>query len=385
MDHIVLERGEIANTWKTERWDSLRLLTPNWQARLPGYAYQGPDPDGFMTVPEVIGFIEDYAAFINAPVEPRTTVTSVQPADDGYRVCSDRGTWRCRAVVLAGGAFQQPQLPAASDAVPADIRQVAAGEYRNPEQLDPGGVLVVGASATGVQLADEIHRSGRPVTLAVGEHVRMPRTYRDRDIFWWMDAAGILDERYDEVDDIKRARNVPSPQLIGARNGGNLDLNALSAMGVRLVGRLAGVGDGRFQFSGSLPNVCALADLKMQRLLDTIDDWAGRNLEASGLPVPERFARTWTVDNPPLVIDPKREGIRTIVWATGFKPDFSWLEAPVLDRKGWIRHDGGVVASPGMYVLGLTFLRRRKSSFIHGAEDDAQDLAGHLAAYLHNG
>lgn len=382
IDHVILERGDVANTWKTERWNSLRLLTPNWQTRLPGYEYAGEDRDGFMTVAEVVGFIEGYSEHIAAPVETGTTVTSVEAAGGGYRVRTDRGDWHCRALVLASGAYNLPHYPPVSDAVPAWVTQLGAGRYRSPADLDDGGVLVVGASATGVQLADEIHRSGRPVTLAVGEHVRMPRTYRGRDIFWWMEAAGILDERYDEVDDITRARNVPSPQLVGTSERATLDLNALSDAGIKLVGRLMGAGNGKLQFSGSLRNVCTLADLKMNRLLDTIDEWADEHMTEPGIPGPERPAATRVEESPPLVIDPESAGIRSIVWATGFKPDFSWLDVPVLDRKGGIRHDGGVVASPGMYVMGLTFLRRRKSSFIHGAKDDARELAAHLATYL---
>lgn len=382
IDHVVLERGEVANSWKTERWDSLRLLTPNWQSRLPGHAYGGPDPDGFMSVAELVEFIEGYAALISAPTETGTAVTSVRAVDGGYEVRTDRGDWRCRSVVLASGACNAPSIPAASTAVPADIAQLSAMEYRNPDQLDDGGVLVVGASATGLQLAHEIHRSGQPVTLAVGEHVRMPRVYRGRDIQWWMDVAGILDERYDEVDDIVRARNVPSPQLVGTPGRATLDLNALTDIGVKLVGRFAGVGSGKAQFSGSLRNVCALADLKMRRLLDTIDEWAGEDGVGAEVDEPHRFPATRVEESPPLSIDFAKAGIRTVLWATGYRPDYSWLEVPVLDRKGRVRHDGGLAAAPGMYVLGLTFLRRRKSSFIHGAEDDARDLAAHLASYL---
>ena len=177
-------------------------------------------------------------------------------------------------VVLATGACNIPCVPRLAEAVPATIRTLTPMAYRNPDQLEQGGVLVVGASATGIQLADEIHRSGRPVTLAVGEHIRAPRTYRGRDIQWWMDAAGVLDQRYDEVDDLARARKVPSLQLVGSPERTMLDLNALTAIGVSLVGRLAGLNDGRLLFSGSLANQCALSDLKMGRLLDTIDRWA---------------------------------------------------------------------------------------------------------------
>ena len=381
IDHIVIERGEVANSWRTERWDSLRLLTPNWQCRLPGYAYADNDPDGFMTMPEVVSFIDGYAQLIDAPVQTGTAVTAVTANAGGYAVATERGEWRSRCVVLASGACNAPSIPGLAAELPASIASVTALDYRSPERLPDGGVLVVGASATGLQVSEEIARSGRPVTLAVGEHVRMPRVYRDRDIQWWMQRTGLLDDRYDEMDDLTRARNLPSPQLVGSPERKTLDLNVLSALGVRLVGRLMGLGDGRAQFSGSLPNVCTLADLKMNRLLNSIDEWATQH-EARAEPG-ERFAKTVVPDAPSLGFDLVKEGIETVVWATGYRPDYSWLDVPVLDRKGRIRHDGGVVAdAPGMVVMGLTFLRRRKSSFIHGAEDDARDLAGHLAGHL---
>jgi len=274
--------------------------------------------------------------------------------------------------VLACGAAALPAVPALARLVPAGITSVTPAGYRNPGQLPAGGVLVVGASASGVQLADELARSGRPVTLAVGEHVRMPRTYRGRDIVWWLDAAGVLDQRYDEVDDLVRARNVPSMQLVGSP-GRTVDLNALSSAGVRLTGRLAGIAGGVAQFSGSLPNVCALADLKLGRLLNTIDAWAG----GAG----ERFAPT-IVRAAPLSLDLRSGEISTIIWATGYRPDLSFLEVPVLDRRGRVAHDGGVTASPGLYLIGLPFLRRRKSTLIDGAAADAAELTAHLAGRL---
>jgi len=385
IDHVVLERGEVANSWRTERWDSLRLLTPNWQSRLPGYGYQGDDPDGYRTMPEVIAFIDRYAEVISAPVETRTRVTSVADADGGYRVETDKGDWRCRAVVVATGACNIPSVPAVAEAVPPGVATVTSMAYRNPDQLPDGGVLVVGASATGTQLADEIHRSGRPVTIAVGEHIRAPRVYRGRDIEWWMDKAGVLDERYDEVDDINRARRVPSLQLTGSDKRTTLDLNALSAIGVKLVGRLAGMNDGMAQFSGSLRNLCALSDLKMNRLLNTLDEWATETGVDGEAEPPHRLPPTEVEDSPPLVMNLAAAGIHTIIWATGYRPDLSWLQVPVLDRKGRIRHDGGVVEWPGLYLMGLQFLRRRKSALIDGAGDDARDLSDHLASYLDGG
>jgi len=382
IDHVVLERGEVANSWKTERWDSLRLLTPNWQSRLPGFGYEGDEPDGFRDMAETIAFIERYAAFISAPVRTHSPVTRVRRIDGRYRVTTDRGTWTTKALVIATGACNVPIVPPFATAVPHAIAQLTAMEYRNPWQVAEGGVLVVGGSATGTQIADELHRSGRPVTLSVGEHVRVPRVYRGRDIKWWMDRCGVLDERYDEYDNLERVRSLPSLQLTGSPERRTLDLNALTDVGVRIVGRLAGIGDGKAQFSGSLRNLCELADLKMNRLLDRIDEWVEESDLDGAVDPPHRFDATRVVASPPLALDLTTGEIRTIVWATGYRPDHSWIDLPVFDRKGRIRHDGGVVAAPGAYLMGIPFLRRRKSSLIDGAADDARDLSAHLADFL---
>jgi len=381
IDHIVLESGEVAHSWRTQRWDSLRLLTPNWMTRLPGYAYRGNDPDGYLAVSDVVELIAGYAKETAAPVRANTTVTSVRQTERGYVVRTDQGSWLARSVVLAPGASTVAKVPALQAGVPAGITTLTPAEYRNPGELPDGGVLVVGASASGIQIAAELHRSGRPVTLAVGEHVRMPRTYRGKDILWWMDAAGLLDERYDHIPDLARARHLPSMQLIGSPDRVTLDLNSLRELGVRLVGRFTGIRDGIAQFSGSLPNMFALADLKLGRLLDTIDAWATE----TGLDIsdpPRRFAPTAVPDSAPLTIGLRSGEIRTILWATGFRPDLSWLDVPVFDRKGDIRHDGGVTMSPGLYLMGMPFLRRRKSSFIDGAAADTADLSDHLAHHL---
>lgn len=384
IDHVILERGEVANSWVTERWDSLKLLTPNWLSRLPGFRYAGPNPDGYMSMPEVIEFVKAYAEFARAPVMPGTEVTRVQPVDAGYHVQTNSGDWFARTVVIASGAFNLPLIPGISQALPKQIMQRSAQDYRRPDELEEGGVMVVGASATGLQLADEIQDSGRPVTLAVGEHVRMPRTYRGRDIQHWMHVVGLLDERFDDIDDIERARGVPSPQLVGSDDFRTLDLNALRAKGVRLAGKLAGTRGNKVQFSGSLRNTCKLADLKMNRMLDAIDDWIAECGDEQSAANAERYSPT-AIDNAPcLELDLEDQRIRTVIWATGFRPDYSWLDVPVLDRKGRIRHAGGVADAPGLYVMGLPYLRRRKSSFIHGAEDDAMDLAEHLATYLNS-
>ena len=378
----MLERGEVANSWRRERWDSLRLLTPNWQCRLPGQRYEGPEPDGYLTMGEVTEFIERFAKVSDAPVRAGANVTSVRRTDDGYHLTTSRGEIACRAVVIASGACNQPAVPRFTAGVPASVEQLTPFDYRDPGQLPDGGVLVVGASATGVQLAAELQRSGRPVTLSVGEHVRLPRTYRGRDVLWWMSASGLWDQRYDEIEDLTRARRLPSPQLAGTPGRTTLDLNALASMGVELVGRWAAVRDGRALFSGGLRNMFSLADLKMERLLGTFDEWARAGGHDAAVGPPERFAPTAVPGSARLQLDLHSGEIRAIVWATGFRPDYGWLDVAVVDPKGQLRHEGGVLDSPGLYALGLPVLRRRKSTFIHGTEDDAREVIDHLGGYL---
>jgi len=384
IDHVVLERGaRVANTWRTERWDSLTLLTPNWQSRLPGFGYEGVRPDAFRTLGETIEFLDAYARLVAPPLRLHCPVTAVRARDGGYEIESVDGTWRCRAVVIATGAFNIARVPELAGALPPDIVQITPAQYRSVSELPDGGVLVVGAAATGAQLADEICRAGRDVTLAVGEHVRAPRTYRGRDIQWWMDATSLNNETFDQVENLNRARSLPSFQLAGYCDRRDIDLNALRAIGVHLVGRLAGIRDGKLQLSGSLRNVCELADLKLNRLLNSFDQWATeRGIDCELEPV-HRLAPTRVDAVPPLGLDLARRGIRTVLWATGFRAEYRWLQVPVLDRKGNLVHEGGVVTgAPGLYVLGLPFLRRRKSSLIDGVGDDARDLSAHLAAYL---
>jgi putative flavoprotein involved in K+ transport len=336
-----------------------------------------------MTMSVVVDYIAGYASAIDAPVQTQCEVTSVRVSGDGFEVISADGEWRAATVVLASGPYHRADLPAVARDVPANVTSITPADYRNPDQLEEGGVLVVGAAATGIQLADEIQRSGRPVTLAVGGHVRLPRLYRGRDIRWWLDVAGVLNERYDEVDDVVRARHVASFQLVGSPSRATIDLNSLQEIGVRVVGRLGGITtEGVAQFSGSLRNQCALADLKLGRLLDTLDAWSADHQLDSSFDPPERSTPTEVPANPPLMISLRSGEIKTIVWATGYRPEYPWLEVPVLDGKGRVAHDGGVTACPGLYLLGANFLRRRKSGFIDGVGEDARDISAHLAAYL---
>jgi putative flavoprotein involved in K+ transport len=380
VDHLILERGAVANSWRTERWDSLTLLTPNWANGLPGAPYEGAEPDGFMPVSELVERFEAYASTIDAPIQDDTTVTNVVRTGSNYRLYTNHGPVLCETLVLATGACNRPKVPAIRSAVPPGLFQTTPLAYRRPSDLPYGGVLIVGASASGVQLAREIHSSGRPVTLAVGNHTRLPRSYRGRDIEWWLNATGLHDVTFDEIDDLDRARQTPSGQLIGSHE--KVDLNGLQDLGIEVVGRLADIRDGQALFSGGLANAIASADLKMNRLLNSIDEWiVAQGLETE-MPAPEVFVQTRVPTVPRLMRSLTDGTIRTVVWATGYSPDFSWLDLPVFDRRGRLRHYGGVVDVPGLYVMGLPFMRRRKSQQILGAGDDAADLAGHLVSKL---
>ncbi|HYH17910.1 MAG TPA: NAD(P)-binding domain-containing protein [Azospirillum sp.] len=380
IDHVVLDRGRVGERWRSERWDSLRLLTPNWMSRLPGWSYRGPDPDGYMTMPEVVRYLEDYARSSAAPVETGTVVRVVERTPDGYRVETNRGVRATRVVVIATGQCDVPMVPAMARHLPADIRQITPQHYRNPDQLPEGGVLVVGASATGVQLAEELQGSGRPVTLSVGRHTRLPRLYRGRDIMWWMDRIGVLNERADGARDLGRARAQPSLQLVGHPDRRTIDLAALRAQGVRIIGRMAGVDGIHVRVRDDLAATTAAAQATLERLLARIDAAAGN----AGPPMAE-VLRPIVPERSPEILDLRAEGIRSVVWATGYRRDYGWLKAPVLDAAGEVVHHGGITPSPGLYVLGLRFLRRRKSNFLDGvgadAEELAEDILGHLAKH----
>jgi putative flavoprotein involved in K+ transport len=378
IDHVLLERGRVAERWRSERWDSLRLLTPNWQTRLPWFGYDGPEPDGFMTMPEVVGFLNQYAQSFNAPVEAGTTVLSVAPSSLGFRAWTNRDTWVAGTVVIATGHCDVPFVPAAASRVPARIHQLTPAAYRNPSQLPEGGVLVVGASASGIQLAEEIHLSGRPVTLSVGSHTRVPRRYRGRDIMWWLDRAGILGQTAEEVHDVEISRAEPSLQLVGRDT--TLDLSALRALGVRVAGRLLSADRDWLRFADDVASTTVAADIKLAALLQRLDEFAthiGESFEQ------EPFTPIWPLfmnDSVPLTL--RTSDIRTIVWATGYRRAYRWLQVPVLDSKGEIRHRGGVTPFPGLYAIGLYFLRQRNSNFIDGVGADAFRLAEHVQAHL---
>lgn len=383
IEHVVLERARIGERWRTERWDSLRLLTPNWMSRLPGYQYDGPDPDDYMTMPEIVRYLERYAEISRVPLETGTSVQQLERSGDLFRIKTDRGVWAARNVVMATGYCDLPAIPRMSEQLPSDILQLAPTEYRNPGQLPAGGVLVVGAAASGVQLAEELAESGRSVTLAVGRHTRMPRSYRGKDILWWLDRMGILAESVDNVFDLDISRHQPAFQLVGRPDHTSIDLGQLSARGIRIVGRARGADGYRMFFEDNLLYTTTSADAKLASLLSRIDAFVEQNDGLKGqVTEAEPFVPTWQKffsAQSTTRCDLFAEGIRTVIWATGFRRSYPWLRIPVLDERGEIRHDRGITPQPGLCVLGLQFQSRRNSAFIDGVGHDAAELARHIA------
>jgi len=377
VEHVVIERGRIANAWRTARWDSFRLLSPNWMTRLPGYQYDGSDPDGYMKTSELLQFFETYAARIDAPVEEHTRVRAVRRRDEGFEIATEHGYWTADSVVIATGSNSSPRIPAFASALDADIAQFTAATYRRPAQLGEGTVLVVGASATGAQLATELRASGHEVVIAVGHHVRLPRRYRGADVLAWLDRTGVFDDPASAVKDIAAARRRPSLQIVGSVPPRDLDLNTLQRDGVRLTGRLLGAEGRRLMFADDLQATAADAEAALDATLARIDPGA----DAAGAP-PATRPEPLRVPTTPTLLDARAENITSVIWATGFTTQYPWLHIPVLDEHGAIRQAAGVTEVPGLYTIGLRFQRVRRSNFIDGVGADARLLAAHIAARL---
>ena len=375
--HVVLDRGRVGERWRSERWDSLRLLTPNWMTRLPDRQYTGRDPDGFMSATDLVEVLEQYAGTFDVPVLTGTSVLEVSATADDYQVVTDQGTWRARRVVIATGPHGKPRVPPGL----RTTEVLTANHYRNPGQLASGGVLVVGASASGVQIADELVRSGREVVLAVGRHTRLPRSYRGLDVFWWLEATGRLARTIDDVPDPVAARHESSLQLVGRNHpmpgDRDLDLGTLQARGVRLAGHVDEITGHVARFRDDLAGTVQAADRRMHRFLDAVD----RHILETGL-----TDEVWSPDRPrpvpvtssPTRLDLRAERIGTVLLATGFVPDHPWLRLPITQPDGSIRQRRGVTPAAGVYVVGQRFQHRRDSGFIDGARRDARDVVAHL-------
>lgn len=378
-DHIVVDRGDIAHRWRHGRWDSLHTLTPNWMSRLPGRAYDGPDPDGFQSASALAQRLHDYAVDFALPVETDTSVESVTQSGERFVVVTDRGSYLADNIVIATGWCDQPRVPAGATALPPTVAQLTAGNYRRPAQVPDGVTLVAGASASGLQIAEELQRAGRDVVLAVGRHTRLPRSYRGVDIHHWLEELGELD-RGPSLDDERHRRGV-SPQLVGRPASEPLDLGTLQDLGVRLTGRVEAITDQQVRFGDRLADEVAVADDRLQRLLQRIDAAIS---EAHFAVVGGRHVSSAQPVSPIVVRSPLDalpagpRGIRSVVWATGYRRTYPWLHLPVFDRHGDIAQHRGVTAVPGCYTMGMQFQSRRRSTFIDGVRFDAAEIASRL-------
>jgi putative flavoprotein involved in K+ transport len=380
IDHVVLERGHTAERWRSVTWDSLRLLTPNWASRLPGWSYQGLEPSGYMTAAEVATYLTDYASSFAAPVEHGAAAAALRRTDDGFVVQTSGAEWRARNVVIATGWCDQPRVPRVADRIGSGITQLTPNAYRNPAQLPDGRVLVVGASATGVQIADELAGAGRDVVLAVGRHNRIPRRYRGMDIWWWLDRIGTFARTIDEMHDPVRARSEGALQLVGRSDHRDVDLPALQQRGVRVAGRLTAVDGTQLRFADDLIASTGAADRRLAGVLNQIDAHIAANGLADEL-LPAERPRRLRPTEPLTALDAGT--VATIVWATGYRRPYPWLQVPVLDGHGEIIQRRGVTPVAGLYVLGQRFQHRRDSNFIDGVRHDASYLACHIADPAH--
>lgn len=367
-EHVLLEQGRLGQRWH-ERWDSLTLISPNWMNRLPGSAAHA-DGNGFLSRREVIAYLERYARSYRAPVFEGVTVASIEHRDGGFDVETTAGAWHARNVVLATGDAAVPHAPLLA---PAGLAALHAAEYRRPSQLPDGRVLVVGAGASGQQLALELQEAGRDVVIAAGRHSRAPRRYRDRDIFDWLQLLGDFDRTVDELPDLEAAKRVPLFPLSGAAGGESLGLDHLAERGVRVTGRLLAFDRDRAVFAPDLDDNTAAADARLAKLLRRIDS----HPLAEGSPTEP--VRTVALPAGPRTVNVRE--LAAVVWATGYRRRYPWLRVPgVLDEHGEMIHRRGVTQVPGLYVLGLAYQHRRSSHFIGGVGRDAETLAQFIAA-----
>jgi putative flavoprotein involved in K+ transport len=377
LEHLVLERGRIAERWRSERWDGLRFQFPNWSVRLPDFPFPHSDPDAFASSREVADFIAAYAAFVAAPIRCGIAVTALRCREGGSGFVAETqdGPIEADNVVVATGPYQRPLIP---DLLrDDDIFQMHASRYQNPDQLPAGAVLVVGAGASGAQIAEELLHAGRRVYLSIGRHRRMPRRYRGQDLIWWLDAMGLLQKPTEE-----RGPDRSLPLITGALGGDTIDFRRFAAEGVTLLGRMQAASQGVLEFAPDLARRLAYGDASYAVFLDMVD----AHVEQHGLIVPQDPAARAVLPDPLCLSEPlqrlelRAAGIAAVIWATGYGFDCGWIQVPVLNERGEPVHAKGITAVPGMYFLGLQWLSRLNSSLLSGVGEDAADLADHIAA-----
>jgi putative flavoprotein involved in K+ transport len=380
--HVVLEQGQVGETWRKARWDSFTLNTPNWMIQLPGFGYQGDDPDGFLPREDIVDYLKRYAASFHAPLQCGVRVTAVRqrPGSDGYLVQTQQMTFAARNVVLATGAFPKAKLPAASAAVSVNICQMHTSEYRNPQTLPSGAVLVVGTGQSGCQIAEELHESGRRVYLSTSSCGRVPRRYRGKDSAWWLARLGFYDRTVDQLPS-PTAKFVCNPHVSGNQGGHDINLRQFARQGVTLLGHVQAAQGKQLLLAPDLEENLAKADAFAAQVTHGIDEYitkTGMEVAASST-TREALSNDATPTDPLLTLDLQLAGVSTIIWASGYKLDLGWVHIPVLDQAGFPVHRRGITDYRGLYFLGLHWLYKTKSALLFGAGEDAAFIATAIA------
>ena len=379
LDHIVFEKNQIANAWRSQRWDSFCLVTPNWQCQLPGYPYKGNEPEGFIKKDEIVAYIENYARSFNPPIKEGVEVLNLRRGDRGiFEVATSIGDYTADQVVVAAGAYHQPKIPKISQRLPEHILQVHSSKYKNPESLPDGAVLVIGTGQSGCQIAEDLHLAGRKVHLCVGSAPRSPRRYRGKDAVEWLDLMGYYDLSIDQHPQKEKVRSKANHYLTGRDGGREIDLRRFALEGMQLHGRLKNIASNKLEFFNDLKQNLDGADAVSESIKKTIDNFIAKNNLDAHLELPYQPVWQPAMDIPDL--DLAEANITTVIWCTGFQSDFSWIEIPVFDGKGYPCHDRGVTDIKGLYFLGLPWLYTWGSGRFSGVARDATYLADYIMA-----
>ncbi|MFD5074542.1 MSMEG_0569 family flavin-dependent oxidoreductase [Streptomyces sp. NPDC058371] len=379
IEHVVVERNRVGHEWRERRWDSFCLVTPNWQCKLPGYPYQGEDPDGFMVRDEIIRYLEDYVAFFRPPLVEGVSVNGLRRSPSGvFELSTSEGDFTADQVVVATGPYHTPSVPRMAERLPAGVEQIHSSRYRNADQLPEGAVLVVGTGQSGCQIAEDLHLAGRQVHLAVGSAPRVARFYRGRDCVAWLDDLGYYAKDIGEFDDAGAVRMRVNHYVTGRDGGRDIDLRAFARDGMRLYGRLTGIDSTQLDFADDLKVNLDRADAVAEGIKDSIDAYiAAQGIDALDEP---RYVPVWEPSEQLSSLDLEASGITSVVWSTGFARDHRWVEIPAFDGRGYPMHWRGATSTPGLYFLGLPWQYSWGSGRFEAVGRDAEFLANHIDA-----
>jgi len=378
IEHLVLEKNSIGHSWREERWDSFCLVTPNWQCLLPDFPYRGDDPDGFMLKDQIVEYIQAFAAHVKAPIREGVAVTALGRHPDGrFALRTTRGDYTADKVILAISGYHIPSIPRVGERLPSRLLQMHSQQYRNPEQLPDGAVLVVGTGQSGCQIADDLHRVGRQVHLAVGTAPRSPRQYRGRDALDWLHEMGLYDITVDQHPLREKVRLKENHYFSGRDGGLEIDLRQFAVEGMKLYGMLSAIEGEVVAFADDLKQNLDAADASYMKIRTQIDDYiAAKGVSAPAAPA---YGPVWRPPAEPATLDCAAAGVKTVIWCTGFRPDWRWIDLPAFNGDGYPMHDRGVCQVGGLYVIGLPWLTTWGSGRFSGLARDVEHVVDHLA------